>query len=498
MNSTLSNLGLSILFILISLSSFSQKIMRKEISAPPNTDLFRVQNCKEYGCLLFFPTPNFNENNRQYWKFYHIDTNFNESYKHKLAFPPGLNLNTSCQHKNYSTFVFKQKKQNKNNIFILQINNLNNKIDSISFTAEKKSIPKKILATNNQGFIIIKSPDNYDNLIYFDLQNREIKKITLANNFEKTIIQDLIYNPNIDEYACVVQEYQDKRWYANYLAHLNPKKSEINLEFIHDPIDLINFAHEIHLTPSTSSAYYMCGFYDKIRAKSRTISKKKDYKYTGVFFHMIDGENQISRYYDFNSRKNKHKSKKRKKKNRNNNIIGLFNNCSIDSNKLCLITENYYPQFRTITRMEYDNYGRLQPRTEKIFEGYRFTEAQKYCFDLKGQLEYVNRIDLYNILEEKPSSHICHFKSNNEEIMAYMHHSAIASSIFNKETLSFPIDYDQVPTGHKGDKIIEDRALKIQHWQNNSFIIYGYQKIHNKLDNKKDRQVFFISKVIFK
>ena len=57
---------------------------------------------------------------------------------------------------------------------------------------------------------------------------------------------------------------------------------------------------------------------------------------------------------------------------------------------------------------------------------------------------------------------------------------------------------EPIETGHEGDKT-KWSSSNIDHWYDDTFIVYGSQKIKNKTDNKVDRKrkVYFISRVRF-
>ncbi|MFA8449693.1 MAG: hypothetical protein ACEPOW_03245 [Bacteroidales bacterium] len=486
-------INLLLFIFLLTDFAFPQHILRKEIPAPQNVDLFRLQNCNNHGFLLIFPTPNFINENYQVWKFYQIDTAFNERVNKKVHIPAGLDLQVTNQNRNQTTLVFKQKKQSSHNFIIVKWDNLNGSYDTLSFTGPKKSKPYKLISNEDTGIILTENSNHYNHILYYDFKNREIKKYNISIRDINLCVPDIILNPEDNTYTAIVQEFNGKRWYSNHLIEFNPTSDFKEVQFISEPLNRLNFPLNMKLHKLPNQTYCISGLYGDVRARHRTAKKIKSLKADGVYFFKINNEKQNSRFYSFKQRKSKKKNKHFKQK----SINHILNHSYIKNNHLFLFTESYYPQYKTITRMDYDYFGRLQPRTENIFEGYRFIQGNKFTFDTNGQLEYVAKIDLYNILNQELYSHICHYESPEDETMAYMHESSIASCIYNKGEAIFPIAYDPLQTGNKGDIITNQEKLKIENWYENNFLVYGYQNIQNET-NSASRLVFFVSKVELK
>jgi hypothetical protein len=148
----------------------------------------------------------------------------------------------------------------------------------------------------------------------------------------------------------------------------------------------------------------------------------------------------------------------------------------------------------------YDFYGRPVTTTRTIFEGYRYTDAIVAAFDINGELLWDNSFMIKNILTYNLKERVKVLFDGEEIILLYSSGGKIASKVIRNNEVVEGLDYTEIETFYRNDKVLEDYRSDIVYWYNNYFISYGYQKIKNRLQrptNKRKRTVFYFNKIAF-
>lgn len=239
----------------------------------------------------------------------------------------------------------------------------------------------------------------------------------------------------------------------------------------------------------------------------------------GIFFGMVKNEKvsflKFTPFLDLKDflsylteKKQERIEKKRKRKKKKGKDVNLNYNIAdhdvirTEDGGFILIGEAYYATYRTQSYTTYVN-GQATTTTVTVFDGYQYTHAIITKFSASGELEWDNSFKMYP--SYKPFTvkrFISLFGSKKGNInLAYTDNAKIhTKSISNKtgEVLTEK-ESEEIKTGYEGDKTKQSFS-RVKHWYDNYFIIYGYQKIKNKGDDKDargKRKVFFVNKVKF-
>jgi hypothetical protein len=195
----------------------------------------------------------------------------------------------------------------------------------------------------------------------------------------------------------------------------------------------------------------------------------------------------------------KERKAKRGKELQANQLLVMHDLIAID-NDFLLITEAYYPTYRTETRTTYVN-GRPTTTTVQVFDGYQYTHAMIAKFNAQGKLIWSQVFKMY--LWYKPMTarsfiRIAAKEQNSIQLVyadgrnIYSKSFSFSGEILNEKT-SNPIN-----TANENDKV-KGTYSNISFWYDKYFLSYGVQYIKNKVDDdvKRKRTVLFLNKVSF-
>lgn len=196
--------------------------------------------------------------------------------------------------------------------------------------------------------------------------------------------------------------------------------------------------------------------------------------------------------------KKERKAKRGKELEANQRLV-LHDLIAVDKDFL-LITEAYYPTYRTETRTTYAN-GKQTTTTVQVFDGYQYTHAMIAKFNAKGELLWSQVFKMYlwyKPMVAKTFIRIAAREQNSIQLVyadgrnIYSKSFSFEGEILNEKT-SNPIN-----TTNENDKI-RGTYSNISFWYDKYFLSYGVQYIKNKDDEdvKRKRTVLFLNKVSF-
>ncbi|MEN9969685.1 MAG: hypothetical protein RIR94_1890 [Bacteroidota bacterium] len=195
----------------------------------------------------------------------------------------------------------------------------------------------------------------------------------------------------------------------------------------------------------------------------------------------------------------KERKAKRGKELEANQLLVLHDLIAVD-NDFLLITEAYYPTYRTETRTTYVN-GKATTTTVQVFDGYQYTHAMIAKFNAQGELLWSQVFKMYlwyKPMVAKSFIRIAAQEQNSIQLVyadgrnIYSKSFSFEGEILNEKT-SNPIN-----TTNENDKV-KGTNSNISFWYDKYFLSYGVQSIKNKVDDdvKRKRTVLFLNKVSF-
>ncbi len=75
----------------------------------------------------------------------------------------------------------------------------------------------------------------------------------------------------------------------------------------------------------------------------------------------------------------------------------LVHNLQVNDDELIIAADAFYPEYRQVSTMSYDFYGRPMPYYYTIFEGYQYFNAFVAGFNKQGELGWSNGIKIWEM-----------------------------------------------------------------------------------------------------
>lgn len=165
-----------------------------------------------------------------------------------------------------------------------------------------------------------------------------------------------------------------------------------------------------------------------------------------------------------------------------------------------LITEAYYPTYRTETRTSTSG-GKTTTTTVQVFDGYQYTHAMIAKFSREGEMLWSQVFKMY--LWYKPFVARTFIRVAGQEQNSIQLVYADGKNIYSK-AFSFDGDILSEKTSNPINTENENDKIKVSYsniafWYDKYFLSYGAQDIKNRgdVDVKRRRKVFFMNKVSF-
>jgi hypothetical protein len=162
-----------------------------------------------------------------------------------------------------------------------------------------------------------------------------------------------------------------------------------------------------------------------------------------------------------------------------------------------LVSEAYYPEYRTVTNMHYDYYGRPIPQTYTVFDGYKYISAIAGSFSPEGEMLWDNGLEFRDILTFRLAGYAESFVSQDEMAIFYSHQNKLYYKMIGESIEGELAQNINIQRKYSGDKLMEDMGSRIVHWYGNYFLCYGYQIIKNNRVSQGKRTIYYFSKLAF-
>jgi hypothetical protein len=231
----------------------------------------------------------------------------------------------------------------------------------------------------------------------------------------------------------------------------------------------------------------------------------------GMFTAVFDEEAQLSmNYYNFldfenlrtgMSRKEYYKMQRRSHKSSEEyslNYSLLVHEIDTLAGNYILLLESFYPDYRTVSDITYDYWGRPIPQTYTIFEGYKYISGFVAAFDPSGELLWDNSMEIYNVSSYELGYKIDYLLDNRDMVFFYNEAGKITYKAIEEDMALTGLEHAELDTYHAGDKIVETGYDFMTPWYEDYYICHGYQKIrNNSMIEKNRRTIFYFAKVAF-
>ncbi len=489
----------------------SKKPIRAEIETKTDANPFNLVNIGDNGVIILTKLNEFLDRKTQNWSFSLYNNILQKKWTKKIA----LNEDLSYQGFDYegdTVFLFFHKENKKsidNNLIIIAFEKEKggNNICNLNISEKSRLTTLKI---NNQHAYFTSENRNNISLNIYNLKLRVNNEIVISES------EDInVENLKIDTI--------NKELLILFKKEISKKENKLLLK----KYDLTgNELIKIEITNSDESRKILTGVINLLKdgniglTGSYNLSTEKTNVYTetnvleaaGMYYIKIEKDNKYNfKFYNFlifdeiNKYLNKREISKIKKIQENKdqkeyslNYMLVEHEVMQINGKLLMVAEAFYPEYRTVSDMSYDYYGRMVPTSRTIFDGFRYTNAFILCLDENGNIIWNHLFDIWNILTMEIKERVSIMPIGNEYIFAYNNEGEIVYKTINDTTTLSEIENIKIDLPYANDKIMENPSSNIDLWYNNYFLIFGIQTIkNNALANKSKRTVFYLNKISY-
>ena len=488
--------------------------VRVELNANLDMESYMLVPCKEDGILVFFESEEKDtELDTRVWHFALYNKNLQQQWLADTVLIDGAKFQGygSDDRFTYLLFLDSDKIRSTHNMHILKVDYASNEFEILSGMVPDRSETMHFDIIKDQAIIALNNTLFEPQIIFFDLTTGTEKKIKPELE-GLNIIQQVIYYEDSKDLHIVVDNYLGKKQNTLMILQVgingNLKKS-ITIK----PVIERKILNEARIANSSGDTLLVMGTYHNSASKLKSKDDETGPESAGYFVAKFVNDRQLFiNYYNFlefeemfRSLSSKtiadlrRKAAKQKEKGEEYSLdytLLVHDIISLDSNYV-ILSEAYYPEYRTVTNMYYDYYGRPIPQTYTVFDGYKYISGIAASFSPEGELIWDNGIELRNILTFNLAKYVGSYASHDELALFYCNENKIHYKIVDAESKGNAAQNIALESTYKGDKVTEDLGSRMVHWYDNYFISYGYQNIKNNRVSGGKRTIFYFSKLAF-
>jgi len=505
----------ALLFLLPAFPVLPQnKPLRIEIPSDIDNNAFHVVPCLNNGLMIFYETVTQVENKEKIWSFRYYD---NDLLPLKSYDIPIIKDSYFCQSVTDSVsvfFIFHNPGNARNdpyNFLILKLNPETSAFGVIKATVSGKMRFKTAVAARGRVFAGFESEKHQVQLFFADFITSETTSIDLQGQ-EKSILENIYYDPLAGNFRVMLNNFISRKD-NQILVYTYSLSGMKETEYLIKPEQDYGF-NSVTMIALSKTDQLITGTYNNREAGPSELKNEEEAVSTGVYVTKVsNGDVIFLKYYNFIDFKNFYnymnpaevfRLKKKAEKESGSNELSLNYRLLVhdvirNADQFILLSEAYYPDYRTVSYVTYDYYGRPFPQTYTVFEGYDFFSGLITAFNSEGELLYDNGIKIVDISGFELEENLVPFTDNQELVLVYTTSGKIASAIFNLYgEVSGGFEYNDIDLQYPKDKLMQTRRNGIVKWYDDYFLCYGYQEIGNNAmaDNNK-RTVFFVTKIVF-
>jgi hypothetical protein len=500
-----------IISVLFCLSAKSQTgVVRLEFEAAVNSDIYELVPLEDRGFLLFFETNDFAGEDSKNWFFSSYDTSFTETWKANVPIVTGAWYEDYFRQDSllYLFFLNGDKvKSGSDNFQVLTIDLANGMSYQTRGSLPSESSFVKFSVSGNRVFAGLDLKNEQAAIYSIGLKSGPVNEFRVSYA-DQNFIEDLVYDPYNDQVVAIVSNFLERRQNKLYLVVLDPDAGfKYDVEI--NPVATGKILNTAKIYVADSLRYMLTGTYGKIATKMPSQNEYFGIESTGVFSCGISGQAQETmNYYNFMDFHNLRagvsardfyrlqKKKERESPEYSMNYELLTHDPEMHDSTLVIMMEAFYPEFRTVSDISYDYWGRPVTHTYTVFEGYRFFNSILTGFNKEGELLWDNSLEMNTPPTSRLDTRVAYFFDGRPAILYYNDGTKISYRICLENTELETFSNLDLETTEAGDKITVTGQNWLIHWYGYKFLAYGYHTIRNNLlAEKSERTVFYINKI---
>lgn len=490
-----------------------RKPVRLEIPVKDDSEVYKVVPCGENGCALIFLSDEKAPDGQMSWVSSMLNKDLTESYRHKFTLPKGFVLEDALYSNNRLLgFFYTTRNSADTNFYLIDVNLNDSTLTQYFYPVPGRAGISHFAITDDYAIAGINTRDDQSMILRYSLEDKKISLIS-AGVSGKSIVEYAGINKITGGFSAILRTNHALKKRDYYLVKFN-KSGIPYFTHLFDKFDdrLINtaFIHEIDEHSDIIIGSYGTSSRTRLLFGSETVGVTS----SGFFSIVIDDKgNEKVKTYEFTEFDKFYRYLRRpteivprrsllrrervpQESSSDHNLLSheIFKL----NGEYIFIAEAYYPEYRTITTMVYDYYGRPYPSTYSIFDGFRYLTTFIAGFDENGELKWNNDLELTDALTQNLRERVTPFIESNNLMLSYVDGDRIAYKIIDKGKNLTSISYSKVEPLRRHDKVLKESNSYILPWYNDYFLVHGYQSVRNSYSADKAKPIFYLSKMAFR
>lgn len=490
------------------------KPVRIEVPVKDDTEIYKVVPLDNNGCAILFLSSENGKNGQMLWVTSFYDNKLKETATYNFEMPRGFLLEEALYNNNHLVAFFYTKRASADsNFYLVDFNIPDSTISTINYPVPERAGISHFDLNSEYAIAGINTRDERSIILKYDLKSQVISILSPGLS-EKAVIESASVNNITGGFSVILRTNQSlkKRNYylvkfdrtgEAYFTHMFTKFSEflINTAYLHEidsHSDIILGSYGVNSRIRSIEGIEMTGVastgFFSITIKESGEENVNTYDFT-----------QFDRFYRY-LRRPSDITPRRTILRRERPVSDLSTDHNLlthrlfkQNNEFIFMAEAYYPEYRTVTTMVYDYYGRPYPSTYSVFEGYRYLTTFIAGFDQNGQLKWNNDLELSDALTNNLNEKVTPFPSDTSNLMlCYVDKDRIAYKIINKGQNLTNLSYAKIEPLHQHDKVQKESNSFVLPWYKDYFLVHGYQTLRNSYASEKAKNIFYMSKMAFR
>jgi len=376
--------------------------LRLEIDVKSNAEPFIVASIGEYGLLLFYQTTFELDEEKRVWNFSYFNRNFEEIWKKEIGIYDELEYIDYVYNQNAINLLFANtEKRSTENFQIISLKYFSNDDQQITGTLPRKAEISSYFNNDSLVYLGVDLKSEVVSVYRIDIESKNMIEFPIIQDGQASIA-DIKINP-LNNHIDLVVFYAKKRENISLINYELSQSGKIvtKLSIIPKQENLSFYTAKIILFEENKKLITGT-FNSDAQSKTKKSNNVLKETATGVYVATVQNDSLIGiQYYNFTDFQNFYKylsetevvrMKKKvsrreesgKKLNLNYRLL-VHDPISFEKENI-LVVEAFRPEYRTVTNMSYDIYGRPMPTTYTVFEGYRYTNSFIVGFNNEGKI----------------------------------------------------------------------------------------------------------------
>lgn len=504
----------TLIFLPVHVASQDNRPLRMEIPVRDDSEIYKVVPCGENGLVIIYLSSETDENGNIVWIMAMLDKELKEKWRKSFPLQRGFSLQEALYSNGHLIlFMHSAKGSADGNFRVVDLLTESGEFFIAGYTIPERSGISYFSIGNEFAVAGVNLRNDESQILAYNFKNRQISVISPGVPGSAAVVS-LNIDKNSNKITAVIRTSGSGKKRNFYFVKTDLTGNiYTNLQLSKfDDDRLINTAFSYSVDATTDM---VIGSYGR-SSRTRTVEgiETIGIASTGFFSILIkNNEETNSNFYEFTSFENFYRYLRRpadiSSARRTSNRIERGKEYSVNHDLLThevfkwkdqyvFLAEAYYPEYRTVTTMVYDYYGRPYPSTYSVFEGFRYLTTFVAGFDGNGNLIWNNDLELRSILSQTLKPRVLAREDPEGLVLAYISEGKIISKLINGAQTIEAISQSDIAPLSSRDRVFNDSNSIIEHWYNSYFVAYGYQNIRNSyVSGRSNKNVFYINKVAY-